>query len=67
MDDPTSAIFPLRMERLTELVISYFTNTNAFVGRWPVSICCTFSQSYLPFETWAQPKYMERRKQAAAA
>jgi hypothetical protein len=57
--------------------IDHFHYTNAMLNRWPIlsrrtlNRSATFSDPFahplpLPFHTWAQPRYLERRRQATA-
>lgn len=58
--------------------INRFTSVNAMVNRWPLPVRRDINRSHVisldphpegalpPFHTWAQPRFLERRKQAVA-
>src|SRR5271163_2833298 len=57
--------------RIAVQVIHVLTERNALVERWPFIIRCQLNQSSSseprpsrPFETWARPRDIEKRKQA---
>lgn len=68
---------PVDLSRVMEPTITHFHFANAMLNRWPLLLRRTLNRSDtfddplasplpLPFHTWAQPKYLERRKQAVA-
>jgi hypothetical protein len=68
---------PLHLSRIMGPTITHFHFANAMLNRWPILLRRTLNRSDpfdspldhplpLPFHTWAQPKYIERRKQAVA-
>jgi len=68
---------PVHLSRIMGPIITHFHFANAMLNRWPLLLRRTLNRSDpfvdplahpmpLPFHTWAQPKYIERRKQAAA-
>lgn len=58
--------------RISNPTTSHFTFANGMINRWPLSTRRIINHSNvvlehsepLPFHTWAQPKYLERRKEA---
>jgi hypothetical protein len=57
--------------RIAAQVIQVLTQRNGLVERWPLTIRCQLNQSSSseprpcrPFETWARPRDIEKRKQA---
>ncbi|KAF2158296.1 hypothetical protein M409DRAFT_31186 [Zasmidium cellare ATCC 36951] len=77
-DRDVSPTFPhVRLGHLMNNTIAHFQFANAMINRWPLPIrsdlnrTCSLSSSIespspLPFHTWGQPRYIERRKQATA-
>lgn len=79
-DDATALLLEtssLAWHRFTKAVLEHLNDSNNLINRWPLPVRCDInrrcSSTYTtdeagpaPFHAWAQPRFLERRKQAAS-